>query len=105
MSMMDAAYSELIHFHGFFTGITCAMNLIAAVLFLRFYRWTSDRLFIFFAVAFLLLSVSRIAFYASGSPNEAQPALYVVRLIAFCVILYGIFDKNRIRKASNSTTS
>lgn len=64
-----------------------------SVFFLRFLRKTHDRLFAFFAAAFLLLGVERIAILALAS--EVQAFVYLIRLFAFVLILLAIVDKNR----------
>jgi hypothetical protein len=95
MSLTDSLYTPLVHFHPFLMGTTCALSAVAAVLFLRFYRKTADRLFLFFSAAFALMALNRIAFRFINSPNESQPRLYLVRLLAFALILFAIIDKNR----------
>jgi hypothetical protein len=73
-----------------------AMGLAAASLFfLRFYRRSADRLFLLFAGAFAMLAVNRVALAMLEAPNEARPIFYVIRLLAFVVILVAIVDKNR----------
>ncbi len=69
--------------------------LTIAVFFLRFWRRTRDRFFLFFAVAFGLEAVNRavLGFYLSSSENE--PFFYLIRLISFLLILVAIIDKNR----------
>jgi len=94
----EDAYNILVRLHPFFMGASFALSLIASLLFLRFYFKTSDRLFLFFCAAFALMSVNRIAFQFAGNPNEAQPALYVVRLFAFGLIIFGIVAKNMRRR-------
>jgi len=47
-----------------------------------------------FAVAFLIEGVNRIAVLEVERPNEGSPWTYVVRLIAFLIILAGILNKN-----------
>lgn len=78
------------------TGALVAMNLVAGLLFLRFWRDTRDRLFGIFAAAFALLAVQRALMLAY--PDRAgyeQAGIYLVRLVAFLLILYAIVDKNR----------
>lgn len=61
--------------------------------FLRFWRKTGDRLFAFFAAAFLLLGVERISISIASS--ETGSYVYLIRLLAFVLILIAIVDKNR----------
>jgi hypothetical protein len=86
--------------------ITGAVNLVlwgalsmaawvAGLFFLRFWRLSRDRLFAFFAIAFWLLGLNWLALALVNPGRESQHELYVVRLIAFVLIIIGIVDKNR----------
>ena len=87
--------------HSFLNGATFALNVIASLLFMRFYRKTKDRLFLFFSAAFAILGVNRLAFLASDIvQSEYQTIPYLVRLAAFALIIYAIIDKNHSRAAS-----
>lgn len=82
----------------FLSGATAMGYLTAAVFFLRFFWDTADRLFAMFAAAFAILGVNRIAVALMKPADEAsQTAFYLIRLIAFVVILIAIIDKNRRR--------
>lgn len=78
----------------FLLGATVTACGVAGLFFLRFRRKTRDRLFALFALAFWLLMVNWLAL-AFTVRDEIRTALYVVRLVAFLVILFAIFDKNR----------
>jgi xanthine/uracil permease len=67
---------------------------VAGLFFLRFYRKTRDRLFAIFAIAFWVLGLNWLAL-AFTEEDEIRTALYVVRLFAFLMILFGILMKNR----------
>jgi hypothetical protein len=72
----------------------------AGLFFLRFWRESSDRLFLFFGIAFFMLAVHWLGFALVAPVVESRHHLYLVRLAAFVVILVGIFDKNaRARSA------
>jgi hypothetical protein len=71
--------------------------LVAGLFFLRFWRDTRDRLFLIFAVAFVILGAQRLALILTREMLETQTGLYVVRLFAFLLILVAIIDKNRSR--------
>ena len=64
-----------------------------AVFFLRFWRKTRERLFALFAAAFALLGLERIAIVLVA--GEAHSFVYLIRLAAFLLILFAIYDKNR----------
>lgn len=75
-------------------GVIATTSITAAIFFLRFWKRTRDSLFLAFAVAFLIEGVNRIAVLEVERPNEGSPWTYVVRLIAFLIILAGILNKN-----------
>jgi hypothetical protein len=76
-------------------GLLLAGDLVAALFFARFYRDSRDRLFLWFASGFVLLSVQR-AIIASGDLLPTDPIIaYVIRLVAFLLFLGAIIDKNR----------
>jgi hypothetical protein len=70
---------------------------IAGLFFLRFWRETRDRFFVFFAVAFLALAAERVALVAVAVDESMRHYFYVLRLFAFLLIIIGIADKNRQR--------
>jgi hypothetical protein len=74
-------------------GMLAAGYLVVALFFLRFWRDTRDRLFATFAAAFAILAVQRVLL-GSTPASEAYTGLYVLRLLAFLLILYGIVEKN-----------
>ncbi len=81
--------------HAFMLGANSTLSLVAALLFFRFYRRTSDRLFLFFAASFGVMGMNRVAFLMFNGISESEPAWYLVRLFAFGLIVYAIVDKNR----------
>lgn len=79
-------------------GLLIMGQAIAALFFARFYRDTRDRLFLFFAAAFAILSLQRLGLAIGLERGVLDPTwYYAARLLAFLVLLYGIFDKNRSR--------
>jgi hypothetical protein len=80
---------------GFLLGVIVTASLIAAGFFWRFWRQTRDGLFLAFAAAFLIEGCNRMAFLWVDNPNEGSPAIYMVRLVAFLIILAAIIAKNR----------
>lgn len=83
--------------HLFISGAMTMAYLVAGLFFFRFWKKSGDRLFIFFAVAFWMLSVQRLALALTSETLEDQTLLYAVRLLAFILILVAILDKNRPR--------
>lgn len=79
------------------SGVLAAGLLVAALFFLRFWRESADRLFGLFAGAFALMGANALALGLTSPDNEFRVVLYGVRLLAFLLIFYAIFDKNRER--------
>jgi hypothetical protein len=91
MSTRVLAVSQLI------SGAILMGYLVTGLFFLRFWRETRDRLFLIFAVAFVILGTQRLALVLTREMLETQTGLYVIRLFAFLLILGAIIDKNRSR--------
>lgn len=68
---------------------------VAGLFFLRFWRETRDRLFLIFSGAFGVLGLQRLALVFSRDMVEDHTGLYLIRLLAFLLILGAIVDKNR----------
>jgi hypothetical protein len=79
----------------FLQGAVAMGCLIAGTVFCRFWRQSSDRLFLSFAAAFWLLGISYALLGLVAFATEWRVYVFVVRLLAFCMILYGIAEKNR----------
>jgi len=78
----------------FLLGVIAATSLVAGVFFLKFWRHTRDTLFLAFAIAFLIEFANRVALLFATHSNEGSPWIYVVRLVAFLLILGAILKKN-----------
>jgi O-antigen/teichoic acid export membrane protein len=76
-------------------GALAMACLACALFFLRFWRQSKDRLFAFFALSFLLLATNAVAATMLDASDERRSFIYVVRLFAFLLIIYAIWDKNR----------
>ena len=72
-------------------------SAIAGLFFLRFWIKTHDRLFLLFAIAFWLMSLNWLGVALFGRDEANVALLYIIRLVAFLLILIGIIDKNRSR--------
>jgi uncharacterized membrane protein HdeD (DUF308 family) len=75
-------------------GAIAMGSVVAGLFFLRFWRDTGDRLFLFFAISFLVEGVNRAALGLSADPNEGRPFFYFVRFLSFLLILVAIIQKN-----------
>lgn len=92
--------------HQFLLGMVVMAAAIAGLYFFRFWRKSRDRLFAVFAFAFWILGVNWLAL-AVTVQDEVRTVLYILRLLAFVVILVGILDKNYgiIRKPRSKDAS
>jgi hypothetical protein len=83
--------------HEFLLGGIAIASLVAGLYFFRFWRHTHDRFFVFFALSFWIEAVNRFAMLALATTNEDAPLHYLVRLLAYGLIIAAIVDKNRGR--------
>lgn len=76
-------------------GAIGAASATVALFFLRFWRQTRDPFFLLFAAAFVLEAIDRIALALLPYAGEDEPFFYLVRLLAYGLILVAIWRKNR----------
>jgi hypothetical protein len=76
-------------------AISC---LTAGLFFLRFWRSTKDRFFLYFAASFLIEGVNRLTFGFLADLHEDSPTHYLVRALSYGLIIFAILDKNLPRK-------
>ena len=81
--------------HLLMRGALIMATAIAAVFFVRFWRTSRDRLFLFFSAAFSTLAVDWAALAILGERHDVHRYVFLVRLVAFGLIVIGIIDKNR----------
>lgn len=77
----------------FVAGLLTMGYLVAGLFFLRFWKRSGERLFVFFALAFALLAAQRLGLSLLTSIDSGW--LYATRLLAFVLLLAGILEKNR----------
>jgi hypothetical protein len=82
----------------FLSGAVTLGFLAAAGFFARFWRKTADRLFLAFAVAFVLLALNQALAQWLGAADERVAYTYLLRVLAFVLILGAIVDKNLAQK-------
>lgn len=83
----------------FLLGVIATSSLTAGVFFLKFWKKTHDSLFLAFGLAFVVEGLNRCAILFLAKPNEGNPYIYIVRLLAFLLILGAILHKNYGRSA------
>lgn len=81
--------------HEFLWGMLTMATLMAALFFLRYWRMGRDRLFLFLSLAFVAMSATWIALATVGPAYQHREIVYLLRLLAFAVIIIGVVDKNR----------
>ncbi len=77
------------------SGAIAMACIVITLFFLRFWRSTRDRFFLFFALSFFLEAVNRTLLGLSTISTEDTPLYYVIRMAAYLFILYAIYDKNK----------
>ncbi len=86
-------------YYQFLSGAVMMGCFAAAVFFLRFWHRTRDRLFLIFASSFFTLMIERMVLaILRDQAREERSLVYLIRLIAFLMILVGIWDKNFTEK-------
>ncbi|MDI1312283.1 DUF5985 family protein [Prosthecobacter sp.] len=82
-------------FNQYLDGAATISQLVIALFFVRFWKGTGDRLFLFFAGAFFFLMLERIVRAVMEAQTEWAPYVYTIRLAAFVLIIVAVVDKNR----------
>lgn len=76
-------------------GAISAGSALAALFFFRFWVQTRDRFFLYFAASFGIESLNRVALALVPHASEHEPLFYLIRLVAYGLILAAIWQKNR----------
>lgn len=81
----------------FMSGAVMMASLCSGIFFLKFWRKTEDRFFVLFASAFFLFAIERccFAFNPLLTPIDTLSWIYLIRLLAFLLIIVAVIDKNR----------
>lgn len=83
--------------YAFLNGAVALGFGVCSLFFLRFFYRTRDELFLTFAVAFALLGIGPAILVLGNIPDEEKGSVYLIRLVAFLLILVAIYRKNRQR--------
>jgi len=83
---------------GFLTGVIFSLYMVATVFFVKFWTRTGDRLFLAFAVAFVMEGFNRLQFLSVNHPEDGSPGIYIVRILAFSLIAAAVIAKNLQQK-------
>lgn len=79
----------------FMGGGAMLASAACGVIFLRSWRATRDRLFLLFALAFMIMALERWVLVFVSPANEFRFYVYTIRMMAFVLIAIAIVDKNR----------
>lgn len=88
----------MIHFVYGTIVMACA---VIGLLFVRFWRRSRVRLFLYFAATFWILGINWFTVAVTLS-DETNFWIYGIRLLAFLVLLAGIWDMNRASRDSRN---
>ncbi len=83
------------NFINFTSGAIMMGFAIGGLFFARFWSRTRDRLFGIFALAFFMMAAERWMLLMVDIADETRTWVYLVRLVAFTLIIMGIVVKNR----------
>lgn len=82
-------------FYEVLSGALMICCLVAGLFFLKFWKKTHDYLFRLFSLSFFLLAIERMVLGYLGSEDEPSELVYLIRLVAFSLIIYAIIRKNK----------
>lgn len=83
--------------YDFLSGAVAMGFFSCGLFFIRFWWRTRDELFLTFALAFGLMGVGQTILALGNIPTEERGSVYLIRLVAFLLILVAIYRKNRQR--------
>lgn len=79
---------------GLVAGALSAGFLVLAAFFLRFWGRTREDLFLAFSAAFALMAVNQALPVMLHIPQEERGGIYLIRLVAFLLIIVAVVGKN-----------
>ena len=80
------------------TGALILGFWIGGLLFFKYWKRTRDSLFAWFAAAFWMLMAERILLVLVNPEDEARPYIFLVRLLAFAMLIAAVIQKNKGKK-------
>ena len=88
-----------------FIGAITMGSLVIALFFLRFWRDSGDRFFLYFAASFFIEGLHRLYSGLNDAGAEDSPLHYLIRLLAYGLILWAILEKNLPRERDRKRES
>jgi hypothetical protein len=79
----------------FMQGAAAMGCVVAGLFFVRYWRETRDRFFLFFVAGFWAFALNWMGLAVVQPSVESTHWFYVLRLVAFTLIIVAIIDKNR----------
>jgi len=79
-------------------GAISTCYLLAGLFFLKFWKTTHDKFFLFFALSFLIEGINRVWLLIYFDLREGTPSYYVIRVLSYSFIIAAILHKNRQTK-------
>ena len=67
--------------------------LVVAIFFIQFWMETRERLFLFFAPGFVVLTIHRAMFGLATDDSDWRAVTFSLRLAGYVIILIGIIDR------------
>ena len=81
--------------YDFLSGAVAFGFFLCGLFFARFWHRTRDQLFLAFALAFALMGLGQTILALANIPTEERGSIYLLRLVAFALIIFAIVRKNR----------
>jgi hypothetical protein len=78
------------------SGAIAMASLVIALFFLRFWRDSRDRFFLYFALSFLAQAADRViaTLPVFVGLDDSNPMIYSIRLLAYGLIIWAVLEKN-----------
>ena len=78
----------------FLSGVAIHCWIVSLVFFL-FWKKSRDKFFCIFAIAFAVLGIERLILILRDPSAESSPQIYLIRSLAYLLIIIGIIQKNK----------
>jgi Family of unknown function (DUF5985) len=75
-------------------GAILAVSLVIGLFFLRFWRSTGDRFFVYFTLSFWIAGADHLLLLPAGR-RDSVSEYYIFRILAYALIAAAILRKNR----------
>lgn len=79
----------------FLWGALAMASVVVGILFLRLWHLSHERLLLFFALGFFTFALNWLGLGIVNPSADERHWFYLLRLLAFALIIVGIVDKNR----------